>query len=103
MGRCEEAIAEILGLNETDRGIMVLLCKKPRSVRGMASILKKTPPRIQQRLEVLLSRGMVTRRKEGLVRGYLYSYSATPKHVLIAIARKELETRSERLRAMLEG
>lgn len=103
MGMCEDAIAEILGLTETDRKMLLLLCKKPRSVGEMASILKKTPPRIQQRVGSLLYRGMVSRKKEGLARGYRYVYHAAPKRALIEIARKELETRNKRLCAMLKG
>ncbi len=95
MDRCEEAIAQILGLTGTDRGILFQLCKKERSVKELSTILNRSPPRIQQRVEVLFSRGLISRKKEGLARGYRYVYSATPKKALVSQAKTELEHRTE--------
>jgi len=101
MDKCEEAIAQILGLTGTDREILFQLCRKEHSIRELSAILKRSPPRIQQRIAALFSRGLVKRRKEGLARGYKYLYSALPKKEIVSQAKKELERRTEQTIRML--
>jgi len=75
----EELVSSVLNINQLETGILFLLFERPYSGVELSQHTQKHRSTIQKSLSNLMGKGLIIRKKQGLRRGYHYTYSSIPK------------------------
>ncbi len=99
---CADIIAYIWDLNDLDKKILLRLCEREATINELCRELKRTRVRIYQRLNYLLEKKFVNRKKRSLRRGYEYVYSAVPESIIRKETKQLLKKTFKRLLKIID-